>query len=420
MAAWWERLKARPRWRSLVIFLSVIGPGIITANVDNDAGGITTYSMAGAHFGYTLLWSLLPITAALVLVQEMCNRMGVVTGKGLSALIREKFGVRFTFYLMLLVLLTNFGNVIAEFAGVAAGAELFGVPKFVSVPLAAALVWTIVVKGTYRSVEKIFLVACLFYVAYLVTGFIVRPAWPQIGRELVLPSFQWRTDYVVMLIGVVGTTIAPWMQFYQQSSVAEKGIKLEEYRYSRLDTVIGSISVNVVAFFIIVVCSAVLFQGGAGGRIETAADAARSLGPLAGPYASYLFAFGLLNASLFAASILPLSTAYSVCESFGWETGVNKAFSEAPQFYSLYTLLILLGAGIILIPGLPLIRIMLVSQVVNGVVLPFVLGAMLIIGGDRAIMGEHVNSRLTATLAVVFGVAVSLLSLVLAVLVLRG
>jgi NRAMP (natural resistance-associated macrophage protein)-like metal ion transporter len=420
MAAWLETLKARPRWRTIIIFLSVMGPGIITANVDNDAGGITTYSMAGAHFGYTLLWSLLPITVALILVQEMCNRMGVVTGKGLSALIRERFGVKFTFYLMLLVLVTNFGNIIAEFAGVAASAELFGVPKFVSVPLAAAFVWTIVVKGTYRSVEKVFLVACLFYVTYLVTGFIVKPPWPQIARETALPAFQWRTDYVVMLIGVVGTTIAPWMQFYQQSSVAEKDIKLEDYRYSRLDTVIGSIAVNVVAFFIIVVCSAVLFQGGLGGRVETAADAARSLGPLAGPYASYLFAFGLLNASLFAASILPLSTAYSMCESFGWETGVNKAFSEAPQFYSLYTLLILAGAGFILIPGLPLIRIMLVSQVINGIVLPFVLGAMLVIANDQGIMGEHVNSRLNNTLSITFGAAVSLLSLVLVFLSLRG
>ncbi len=420
MPAWLERLKPNSRWRNILIFLSVMGPGIITANVDNDAGGITTYSMAGAQFGYTLLWSLLPITVALILVQEMCNRMGVVTGKGLSSLIREKFGVKFTFYLMLLILLTNFGNIIAEFAGVAASAELFGVPKYVSVPLAAMLVWTMVVKGTYKSVEKVFLAACVFYLTYIVTGFIVKPPWRVITHEFLLPHVLPGTDYLVMLIGVIGTTIAPWMQFYQQSSVAEKEIKIQDYKYSRLDTVIGSISVNVVAFFIIVACSAVLFQGGLGKSISTAAEAAKSLGPLAGQYAAYLFAFGLLNASLFAASILPLSTAYSVCESFGWETGVNKRFNEAPQFYSLYTLLILLGAGLILLPGMPLIRIMLISQVINGLVLPLVLGAMLVISNDRAIMGEYVNSPLNNVLSTAFAVAISLLSLALVLSSLAG
>jgi NRAMP (natural resistance-associated macrophage protein)-like metal ion transporter len=389
--------------------------------VDNDAGGITTYSAAGAHFGYALLWSLIPITVALILIQEMCNRMGIVTGKGLSSLIREKFGVKFTFYLMTLVLLTNLGNIIAEFAGVAASAELFGVSKFISVPLAAMLVWTMVVKGTYKSVEKIFLIACIFYITYLITGFVVKPNWHQIGREFVTPQLKFKSDFLIMLIGIVGTTIAPWMQFYQQASVAEKEINIKDYAYSKADTIIGSISVNLIAFFIIIVCGTVLFTGPKGGIIiETAADAAKSLAPLAGNYASWLFAFGLLNASLFAASILPLSTAYSVCESFGWETGVNKRFTEAPQFYTLYTFLILFGAGVIMLPKIPLIQIMLISQVINGLVLPFVLVAMLIIINDKKIMGEHTNSRLNNIISIAFTIAISLLSLVLAVVSITG
>jgi NRAMP (natural resistance-associated macrophage protein)-like metal ion transporter len=409
------RLREKAAVRNITIFLSVMGPGIITANVDNDAGGITTYSLAGANFGYTLLWSLVPIMAALVLIQEMCNRMGVVTGKGLSDLIREKFGVKLTFYLMVLILLTNFGNIIAEFAGIAASAELFGVSRALALPVSALVVWYMVVKGTYRSVEKIFLVACVFYVSYLITGFLVKPPWQEIGREFLHPSISLSSGYLVMLVAVIGTTIAPWMQFYQQSSVAEKGIKVEDYRYSTLDVVVGSIGVNVVAFFIIVVCATVLFSGHGHQPIQTAADAARSLRPLAGDYSSYLFAFGLLNASLFAASILPLSTAYTVCESFGWETGVNKNFSEAPQFYILYSLLILFGAIIVMLPGIPLIGIMWVSQVINGLVLPFVLAAMLVIINDKEVMGVYVNSRLYNILAAGCIAGISLLSLILVV-----
>lgn len=408
-----DRIREKPFIKSALLFAAIMGPGIITANVDNDAGGITTYSLAGANFGYTLLWSLVPITIALILVQEMCNRMGVVTGKGLSDLIREKFGVKTTFYLMLLVLVTNFGNIIAEFAGIAAAAELFGVSRYAAIPAAAAVVWYMVVKGSYRSVEKIFLVACLFYISYLVTGFMVQPNWHHIGREFIHPTIVWRTDYVMMLVAVIGTTIAPWMQFYQQSSVAEKGIKLQDYAYSRADTIFGSITVNVVAFFIIVVCGTVLYQGAAAHPIQTAADAAQSLRPLAGAYSSYLFAFGLLNASLFAASILPLSTAYSVCESFGWETGVNKNFSEAPQFYILYSLLIIVGASVVLFPSVPLISVMLLSQLINGLVLPVVLVAMIIIINDKKIMGAYCNSRLGNILSVATVAAISLLSLIL-------
>lgn len=408
-----SRFKEHSWVRNMVVFLSIMGPGIITANVDNDAGGITTYSLAGANFGYTLLWSLIPITFALILIQEMCNRMGVVTGKGLSDLIREKFGVKVTFYLMLLILVTNFGNIISEFAGIAAAAELFNVSRYLALPLSAFVVWYLIVKGTYRSVEKIFLVACLFYVSYLITGFLVHPPWDVIGREFVKPTISFKTDYLIMLVAVIGTTIAPWMQFYQQSSVAEKGIKIEDYKYSRLDVIMGSIAVNVVAFFIIVVCGAVLFQGHGAEPIQTAGDAARSLRPLAGEYSSYLFAFGLLNASLFAASILPLSTAYSMCESFGWETGVNKNFSEAPQFYVLYSLLILFGASIVLFPGIPLIKIMWLSQVINGLVLPFVLIAMLLIINDKKIMGEYANSRLNNIFTIGCTAAISILSLIL-------
>ncbi len=391
-----------------------MGPGIITANVDNDAGGITTYSIAGAHFGYTLLWTLIPISVALVVIQEMSNRMGVVTGKGLSDLIRERFGVKLTFYLMLLILFTNFGNIIAEFAGIAASMEIFGISRYWSVPLCAFLVWYFVIRGSYHSVEKIFLTACLFYISYLATGILVNPPWKTILGEIVTPHVSLRSDYLMMCVGIIGTTIAPWMQFYQQASVAEKGITVQNYSYSRMDTIIGCIAVNVVAFFIIVVCGTVIFSSNGSMPIQTAGDAAIALQPLAGKYCSYLFAFGLLNASLFAASILPLSTAFSVSESFGWETGVNKTFAEAPQFYVLYTLLILLGMGVILIPGIPLIKIMLISQVINGLVLPVVLVCMLVIINNEKIMKEYTNTRIYNIIAVIFTVVISLLSLALA------
>jgi len=375
----------------IAIFFLVLGPGIITANVDNDAGGITTYSIAGAHFGYSLIWILIPTAVALILIQEMCNRLGVVTGKGLSDLIREHFGVKITFYLMLGVFVTNFGNILAEFAGVAAGGQVLGLTPYIAVPVAAALVWLLVVKGTYRSVEKVFLGACLFYVCYIITGFLAHPNWGDVKASLYPPPIRLELGYVITLIGVVGTTIAPWMQFYQQASVAEKGIKVEEYRYSRLDTIIGGIVVTAVAFFIILACGSTIFREGI--HVDTAAQAAIALKPLAGKYASYLFAFGLLNASLFAASILPLSTAYSVCEGMGWETGMDRRFIEAPQFYGLYSLLILFGSIPMLIPGISLIKVMLISQVVNGVVLPFVLVFILLVINKRDIMGDFVNSR---------------------------
>ena len=382
---------SKSRWRGFLIFLAVIGPGIITSNVDNDAGGITTYSMAGAHFGYSLIWSLIPITLALIIIQEMSARMGVVTGKGLSDLIREHFGVKITFYLLVGLIITNFGNTIAEFAGIAASLEIFSISKYLSVPIGAFLVWLLAVKGTYKSVEKIFLVACLFYVTYIISGFLVKPDWTAVKTNVFSPEFKFSPASFGMLIGLVGTTIAPWMQFYLQSAVVEKNIKVEDYKHSRTDVIIGSFVVSIVAFFIIVVCAATLFKAGI--RIETAKDAALSLAPLAGKYCSALFAFGLLNASLFAASILPLSTAYVVCEGMGWEEGVNKKFSEAPQFYGLYSLLIFLGAGVVLWPNIPLIPIMFISQVINGIVLPVILIVILILINNKKIMGDYTNKR---------------------------
>jgi len=378
-------------WKGVLLFLAVAGPGIITSNVDNDAGGIATYSMAGAHFGYNLLWSLIPIMVALIIIQEMSARMGVVTGKGLSDLIRERFGVKITVSLLVALILTNFGNVIAEFAGVASSLEIFHIPKYVSVPLAAILVWLLVVKGTYRSVEKIFLYACLFYITYIVAGILAKPDWGAIGKSLVAPSLRLSSESLGMIIGLVGTTIAPWMQFYLQASIVEKNIALKDYKHSRLDVIVGSFVVTIVAGFIVLTCGATLFKAGI--RIETAADAALALAPLAGKYCSALFAFGLLNASLFAASILPLSTAFVVCEGMGWEDGVNKKFSEAPQFYGLYSMLVFLGAGIILIPGIPLFPVMYISQVINGLVLPVILIFMLLLINNKKLMGEYTSKR---------------------------
>lgn len=381
----------RLHWKSILLFLSIAGPGIITSNVDNDAGGIATYSMAGAHFGYTLLWSLIPIMLALIIVQEMSARMGVVTGKGLSDLIRERFGVRITVYLLMAVVLTNIGNIIAEFAGVASSLEIFRVSKYISVPAAAVFVWLLIIKGTYRSVEKVFLYACLFYVTYIIAGFLAKPDWGTIGRNLVAPELSFSSESLGMLIGLVGTTIAPWMQFYLQASIVEKNIAVKDYRLARMDVIIGSFVVTLVAGFIVLTCAATLFQAGV--RVETAADAALALQPLAGKYTAALFAFGLLNASLFAASILPLSTAFVVCEAMGWENGVDRKFSEAPQFYGLYSMLILLGAGIVLIPNIPLFPVMYISQVINGVALPLILVFMLKLTNDRKLMGEYANKK---------------------------
>ena len=405
-------IKLRRHWKEFLIFLSIMGPGIITANVDNDAGGITTYSVAGAHFGYSLIWSFIPIIVALVIIQEMCSRMAVVTGKGLADLIREEFGVRVTFYAMTVLVFSNIFNAISEFAGIAASAELFGISKYIMVPLCAIFVWWLIVKGTYKSVEKVFLVACLFYVSYIISGFLSKPDWGEVAASSIRPVFRFDKAYLIMLMGVIGTTIAPWMQFYQQASVVEKEIKLKNYKYSKLDVIVGAFVVNLVAIFIVIVCANTLFKNGI--RIETAKEAALALKPLAGNYCFYLFAFGLLNASVFSACILPLSTAYSVCEGMGWEVGVNRRFREAPQFYSLYTAIIIIGAAVILLPNVKLIPIMLLSQATNGLLLPFVLIFMLLLVNNKRLMGKYTNSKVynlfsVLTILGMIGLSVALL-----------
>ena len=379
------------RWKRFLILLSIVGPGIITANVDNDAGGITTYSIAGAHFGYSLLWSLIPITVALIVVQEMSARMGAVTGKGLAELIRENYGVKITFWLMLCLFLTDLGNTAAEFAGWAASNELFGVNKYIAVPIAAILVWLLVVKGTYRVVENIFLAICVVYFVYVPAAFLAKPDWSLVALQTIEPSFHFNSAYIAMFIGVVGTTIAPWMQFYLQAAVVEKGVRKEQYWASRIDVIFGCFMTDIIALFIIVACGATLYPAGI--KIESAKDAALALQPLAGKYASILFAVGLANASLFSASILPLATAYYICEGMGWEAGVNKSFKEAPQFMWLYTILIAIGSLIVLLPNAPLISIMWISQVINGVMLPFVLIFMLFLINKIELMGDYTNSK---------------------------
>jgi NRAMP (natural resistance-associated macrophage protein)-like metal ion transporter len=390
-------MKLLKRWKGrTLLFLAVVGPGIITANVDNDAGGILTYSQAGAQYGVLLLWTMIPITLALIVVQEMSARMGAVTGKGLSDLIREEFGLRITFLMMLGILITNFGNVVTEFIGIATSLELFGLSRYITVPVCAVIVWLIVVKGQYKSVEKVFLAASFFYITYILAGTRAHPAWKEAALATVKPpllqAFH-NQAYLFMVIGVVGTTIAPWMQFYLQSSIVEKGVSRRDLRGSRWDVITGCIFTDIVAWFIIVTCAATLFTHGYR-DIKYAADAAQALRPLAGQYAYILFAVGLFNASLFAASILPLSTAYTVCEGLGFESGVDKNFSEAPFFYWLYTLLIAAGAAVLLIPNLPLIKIAVLSQVINGIVLPFVLIFMLLLINKKDLMGTYVNSRL--------------------------
>src|ERR1017187_6757291 len=385
-------LKLLRRFRyHIVVFLAVLGPGFITANVDNDSGGIFTYSAAGAKFGYLPLWTLLPITLALIVTQEMCSRMGAVTGKGLSDLIREEFGLRITFLMMTLLVLANMTNVMAEFAGVASSLELFHISRYISVPLSAVAVWFLVVKGNYKSVEKIFLFGCLLYVTYVISGFLVRPDWKAAAIHSVKPQLMLDKDYIYMLIGMVGTTIAPWMQFYLQSAVVEKGITAKEYAASRVEVIVGCIMTDVVAFFIIVACAGAIYSVHPR-DMGSAAEAAVGLKPF-GQYAFLLFSAGLFNASIFAACILPLSTAYTVCEGLGFESGVNRRMREAPIFYSLYTLLIVVGAGVILIPNFPLIRMILLSQVLNGVLLPFVLIYMVLLINKKDLMGVWTNPR---------------------------
>lgn len=402
-------------WRTRLFFLlAVVGPGFITANVDNDAGGIYTYSFAGARFGYSLLWTVIPMTVALVVIQEMSARMGAVTGKGLSDLIREEFGFRITFFMMAALVVTNFANVVAEFAGVASSMELFHVSKYWSVPIAAAVVWLIVVKGDYKTVEKVFLVASLFYIAYIVAGVLAGPNWIEAAKATVRPptTALKNSEYVYFIVGIVGATIAPWQQFYLQASIVEKGTTVRQYRAVWADVLVGSIFAPIVAWFIMVACAATLFSHGQY-HIASAADAAQALRPLAGDWAYLLFAAGVFNASLFAASILPLATAYTVCEGLGLESGIDKKFREAPAFYWLYTFLIVAGAGVILIPDFPLLKITVLSQVMNGFLLPFVLIFMLLLVNKEYLMGKYANTRTKNVIAMATMVIMIVLSGVL-------
>jgi Mn2+/Fe2+ NRAMP family transporter len=398
--------------RRIALFLAVIGPGIITSNVDNDAGGIATYTQAGSAYGYSLLWSLVPMTIALYVTEEMCARLGVITGKGLSDLIREEFGFRSTFFVMVTGFLVDLGNVVAEFAGVAAAMQIFGISKYVAVPLAAALVWLLVLKGNYRQVEVVFLIACVFYLTYLFSALLSHPDWLQAARMTVIPSIHFDTGYLITLTALVGTTIAPWQFFYLQAGFVEKKVGPRQYPQARLDVLLGSISCMIIVFFIIICTAATLHASGLT-NISDAGEAAKALIPLAGKWAGLTFAFGLLNASLFAATILPLSTAHVICEGLGFEAGLDHKFKEAPAFYWLYTILIVVGAGIVMLPNAPLWKIFIFSQVGNGVWLPIVVIFILLLINRKDLMGEHTNTLLFNVIAWFTAVAMIILTFVL-------
>src|SRR5579875_344192 len=408
--------RKRPRaWRQMLILLSVIGPGLITGNVDNDATGITGYSLAGAQYGYGLLWAVVLVTISLFVVQEMAARMGVVTGKGLADLIRERFGVRITFWSMLLLLIANTATTVAEFAGVAGAMDIFGVSPLISVPVAAIVVWFLVIRGSYKYVERILLVLCLIYFTYVASGFLVHPNWAQVFHETIVPPIQLNQGYLLTLVAVIGTTIAPWMQFYQQSAIADKHISIKHLQYERIDTIVGSSLTEFVAFFIVVCTGATLFVHHI--QITQAKDAALALAPLVGgngQIAEILFGIGLLNASVMAASVLPLSTSYSISEAFGWERGVGRTFQEAPQFLFLYTFIIILGAGIVLfVPAGSLVFVLNLPNIVGGMLLPLILVLMLILCNDRRLMGRYVNGFVLNTIAWITTIVMTVLTLLI-------
>jgi len=392
----------------------ILGPGIITGSVDNDAGGITTYSLAGAQYGYTLIWTLIPSFIVLVVIQEMNARMGIVTGKGLADLIRENAGIKVTFFIFLGLLFSGIGNTTTEFAGVAGSMEVFGVSKYISVPVVAILVWVLVVKGTYKIAERIFLIFSVSLLTYVVSAIMGKPDWKEIGVAVIHPRVDMNTRSIAMVIGLVGTTIAPWMQFYMQSSVIEKGLKMNNYKYTIADVVVGCVITVVVAFFIMVACASTLHPNGI--EINAAKDAALALKPLAGNLASQVFAFGLFIASIFSATILPLATAFFVCEAFGFEAGIDKKWDEAKEFYILYTGILIVSALIILIPNAPLIPITLWSQIINGILLPVVLVSMMILINKKKIMGTFVNGKATniigwSAVVILIGLSAALLIL---------
>lgn len=412
-----ENFSRKNIFRQLAIFFAILGPGIITGSVDNDAGGITTYSVAGALYGYGLIWTLIPSFIVLVVIQEMNARMGIVTGKGLADLIRENAGIKITFFIFLGLLFSGIGNTTTEFAGVAGSMEVFGVSKYISVPVVAFLVWILVVKGTYKIAERIFLVFSVSLLTYIVSAIMGKPHWAEIGSSIIHPRMEMNTQGLAMVIGLVGTTIAPWMQFYMQTSVIEKGLKMQNFRYTLIDIVVGCVLTVVVAFFIMVACASTLHPNGI--QINEAKDAALSLAPLAGNLASQVFAFGLFIASIFSATILPLATAFFVCEAFGFEAGIDKKWDEAKEFYILYTGILVVSAIIILIPDAPLIKISLWSQVANGILLPVVLISMILLINNKKIMGAYVNKPFNNVIgwsAVVLLVGLSLALVILPLL----
>jgi Mn2+/Fe2+ NRAMP family transporter len=384
-----DKQRRRSLLKRLAIFAAILGPGIITGSVDNDAGGITTYAVAGADYGYNLIWTLIPSFLVLVVIQEMNARMGIVTGKGLADLIRENAGVKITFFIFIGLLIADIGNTTTEFAGVAGSMEVFNVSKYISVPIVGFLIWILVVKGTYKIAERIFLVFSVSLLTYVISAIMGKPHWSEIGHSIIHPEFKINASSLAMVIGIIGTTIAPWMQFYMQSSVIEKGLKMKNYKYTMIDIIVGCVATVVVAFFIMVACASTLNENGI--HIEEAKDAALALKPLAGQFASQVFAFGLFVASIFSATILPLATAFYVCEAFGFEAGIDKKWDEAPEFYVLYTSILVISAGIILIPNAPLISISLWTQVINGVLLPVVLVCMILLVNNKKIMGDYVN-----------------------------
>ena len=384
-----HKVSRRSYWKKFLIFLTLLGPGIITGSVDNDAGGITTYSVAGALYGYNLIWTLIPCFVLLIVIQEMNARMGIVTGKGLADLIRESAGVKVTFFIFVFLLLADIGNTTTEFAGVAGSMEVFNVSKYISVPIVGFIIWILVVKGTYKMAERIFLIFSAALLMYIVSALMGKPHWTEIGHAIIKPKMEFNAPYFAMVIGLVGTTIAPWMQFYMQSSVIEKGLKMKKYKYTLLDIVVGCIATVIVAFFIMVACASTLNIKHI--PINEAKDAALALRPLAGQFASQIFAFGLFIASIFSATILPLATAFYVCEAFGFEAGINKKWNEAPEFFTLYTAILIISVLIILIPNAPLIKISLLTQILNGMLLPVVLVCMILIVNKSSIMGKYVN-----------------------------
>jgi Mn2+/Fe2+ NRAMP family transporter len=406
------------RRTAFIATLAVLGPGIIAASAGNDAGGVSTYSAAGARFGYSMLWMIFVMTASLVIVQEMAARMGAVTGKGFAALIRERFGVRLALFAMIALLISNAATSVAEFAGIGASMQMFGISKYVAVPVMAFAVWALVTRGNFKNVEKVLLVLSLVFLSYILAGFLAKPDWAEVLKATVIPQFQWNPAFISLVIATVGTTIAPWMQFFVQSNMVDKGATVEDLTLQRVDVIGGAVSANIVAWFIIMTTGTVLFPQGI--KVTDAAQAALALAPLAGRFATVLFAVGLFGASTLAAAVLPLTSAYAITEAFGWESGVDRKWAEAPQFNAIFTFVIFFGAAVIMIPNINLVAIMIFSQVINGVLLPFLLIFMMVLINDEKIMGTHTNGPVFNVIAWITIVVVLALTVVLLVMTLFG